>query len=146
MNLLNPELLAKDNFTNAELVEHMCNTQLGVGFVNKQMGLPRNTFASNDAITWLMNNIKSLSTRKKAVERLQVTFFFFPPSPTRIIRHDRVFYRFLLYAIFFFFRTFWAKDWFATRPEIRPVLLSTDFICTISRLANRQPINVCAII
>jgi len=36
------------------------------------MGLPQNTFVSNDAITWLVNNIKTLNSRDKAVERLQV--------------------------------------------------------------------------
>ncbi|MCP6508567.1 hypothetical protein NL478_27765, partial [Klebsiella pneumoniae] len=53
---LSPEFLSKDNLSNADLVEHMCNTQVGTGFVNRHMGLPQNTFVSNDAVSWLMNN------------------------------------------------------------------------------------------
>lgn len=50
----------------------MCSTQLGVGFVNRHMGLPQNTFVSDDAVTWLISNI-NINSRNKAVERLQVT-------------------------------------------------------------------------
>lgn len=71
INLINTELL-KENISNVELVEHLCNTQVGVGFVNRHMGLPQNTFVSNDAITWLMNNLKTLNNRDEAVQRLQV--------------------------------------------------------------------------
>lgn len=71
INLINSELL-KEDISNVELVEHLCNTQVGVGFVNRHMGLPQNTFVSNDAITWLMNNLKTLNSRDEAVERLQV--------------------------------------------------------------------------
>ncbi|XP_022175308.1 GATOR complex protein DEPDC5 isoform X1 [Myzus persicae] len=70
INLINTELL-KENISNVELVEHLCNTQVGVGFVNRHMGLPQNTFVSNDAITWLMNNLKTLNNRDEAVQRLQ---------------------------------------------------------------------------
>ncbi|XP_060856853.1 GATOR complex protein Iml1 isoform X2 [Metopolophium dirhodum] len=70
INLINSELL-KEDISNVELVEHLCNTQVGVGFVNRHMGLPQNTFVSNDAITWLMNNLKILNSRDEAVERLQ---------------------------------------------------------------------------
>ncbi|CAI6354849.1 unnamed protein product [Macrosiphum euphorbiae] len=70
INLINSELL-KEDISNVELVEHLCNTQVGVGFVNRHMGLPQNTFVSNDAITWLMNNLKTLNIRDEAVERLQ---------------------------------------------------------------------------
>lgn len=71
INLINSELL-KEDISNVELVEHLCNTQVGVGFVNRHMGLPQNTFVSNDAVTWLMNNLKTLNSRDEAVERLQV--------------------------------------------------------------------------
>lgn len=98
--MLNPELLAKDNLTNAELVDHMCNTQVGVGFVNKHMGLPQNTFVSNDAITWLMNNMKSFSTRNDAVERLQVSFFF-SSSPLVFVTTE-YYINYCFRAIFFF--------------------------------------------
>jgi glycerol kinase len=47
--------------------------QVGVGFVNRHMGLPQNTFVSYDAITWLMNNVNTFNSRNEAVERLQVT-------------------------------------------------------------------------
>lgn len=72
--LLNPELVIKESSSNAELVELMCNTQVGIGFVNRHMGLPQNTFVSNDAIRWFMNNIKTFNSRSKTVQRLQVTF------------------------------------------------------------------------
>jgi len=72
INVINSELL-KENISNTELVEHLCNTQTGVGFVNRHMGLPQNTFVSNDAITWLMNNLETLNNRDEAVERLQVS-------------------------------------------------------------------------
>jgi len=39
------------------------------------MGLPQNTFVSNDAITWLMNNLKTINSRDEAVERLQVNSY-----------------------------------------------------------------------
>lgn len=66
-----PELLTKENLPNTDLVEYMRSTQLGVGFVNRHMGLPQNTFVSNDAVTWLINNT-NINSRNKAVERLQV--------------------------------------------------------------------------
>lgn len=50
----------------------MCNTQVGAGFVNRHMGLPQNTFVSNDAVTWLINNTVMFNTREEAVKRLQV--------------------------------------------------------------------------
>lgn len=53
----------------------MCNSQVGVGFVNKHIGLPQNTFVSNDAVTWLINNINNFNSRNEAVERLQVTYY-----------------------------------------------------------------------
>lgn len=55
----------------------MCSTQLGVGFVNRHMGLPQNTFVSNDAITWLMKNIQTFNSRSEAVEYLQVINIIF---------------------------------------------------------------------
>lgn len=72
MEFVTTEILIKENLTKAELVEHMCSTQLGVGFVNRHMGLPQNTFVSNDAITWLMKNIQTFNSRTEAVEYLQV--------------------------------------------------------------------------
>lgn len=72
MEFVTTEILIKENLTKAELVEHMCSTQLGVGFVNRHMGLPQNTFVSNDAITWLMKNIQTFYSRTEAVEYLQV--------------------------------------------------------------------------
>lgn len=51
----------------------MCSTQLGVGFVNRHMGLPQNTFVSNDAINWVLKNIQTFNTRSEAVECLQVS-------------------------------------------------------------------------
>uniref|UniRef100_A0A2S2R9E1 DEP domain-containing protein 5 n=1 Tax=Sipha flava TaxID=143950 RepID=A0A2S2R9E1_9HEMI len=71
LNLINSELLIKENLSNADLVEHMCSMQVGVGFVNRHMGLPQNTFVSYDAITWLMNNVNTFNSRNEAVERLQ---------------------------------------------------------------------------
>lgn len=71
---LSPEFLSKENLSNADLVEHMCNTQVGAGFVNRHMGLPQNTFVSNDAVTWLINNTEMFNTREEAVKRLQVLF------------------------------------------------------------------------
>lgn len=65
------ELLTKENLPNTDLVEYMRSTQLGVGFVNRHMGLPQNTFVSDDAVTWIINNT-NINSRNKAVERLQV--------------------------------------------------------------------------
>ncbi|VVC42362.1 Hypothetical protein CINCED_3A011295 [Cinara cedri] len=65
------ELVINESSSNVELVEYMCNTQIGIGFVNRNMGLPQNTFVSNDAIKWLMDNLKSFDSRSKAVDRLQ---------------------------------------------------------------------------
>lgn len=73
LNSVNIELLTIENLSNADLVEHMCNTQVGVGFVNRHMGLPQNTFVSHDAITWLVNNVNKFNNRNEAVKRLQVT-------------------------------------------------------------------------
>lgn len=74
INLINSELL-NENISNADLVEHMCNTQVGVGFVNRHMGLPQNTFVSNDAITWIMNSMNTINSRDEAAERLQVNIY-----------------------------------------------------------------------
>lgn len=76
VHFLNPELVIKESLSNSELVEHMCNSQTGISFVNRHMGLPQNTFVSNDAIKWLMNNVNTLNSRSKTVERLQVTFIY----------------------------------------------------------------------
>lgn len=66
-------MLSKENLSNEDLVDYMCSSQVGVGFVNRHMGLPQNTFVSNDAVTWLINNITTINSRIEAVERLQVT-------------------------------------------------------------------------
>lgn len=76
MNFINTELLLiRENLSNAELVEHMIYTQLGVGFVTRHMGLPQNSFVSDDAVSWLVNNVTSLNDRNEAVELLQVNIF-----------------------------------------------------------------------
>lgn len=72
LSFINTELLIRENLSNAELVEHMINSQLGVGFVNRHMGLPQNSFISDDAVTWLLNSVTTLNNRNEAVEILQV--------------------------------------------------------------------------
>lgn len=72
INLIDSELLSTENLSNEDLVNYMCSTQVGVGFVNRHMGLPQNTFVSNDAVTWLINNVITFNSRDEAVERLQV--------------------------------------------------------------------------
>lgn len=72
--VIDSELLSKENLSNEDLVNYMCSTQVGVGFVNRHMGLPQNTFVSNDAVTWLINNLTTFNSREEAVERLQVCF------------------------------------------------------------------------
>lgn len=55
----------------------MCATEVGVGFVNEHMGLPKNTFISDDAVVWLLNYTTLVDSRSEAVKRLQVNFCFF---------------------------------------------------------------------
>lgn len=50
----------------------MRSTQNGVEFVIKHPSLPQNTFVSNDAVTWLMNNVNNFDGRSEAIERLEV--------------------------------------------------------------------------
>lgn len=76
LNLVSPEILTEDNLSNADLVEHMIKTQVGVGFVNRHMGLPPNAFVSNDAVEFLINNTRMFNSRNEAVERLQVNTTF----------------------------------------------------------------------
>lgn len=72
LNIVCPELLTEDFISNDDLVDNMRATQVGVGFVLRHMGLPQNTFVSNDAVQWLLINTKLFNSRKEAVERLQV--------------------------------------------------------------------------
>jgi len=72
LNIVCPELLTEEFISNTDLVENMRATQVGVGFVNRHMGLPQNTFVSDDAVQWLLINTKLFSGRNEAVERLQV--------------------------------------------------------------------------
>ncbi|XP_050536568.1 GATOR complex protein Iml1 isoform X2 [Daktulosphaira vitifoliae] len=63
-------LISKESISNTELIEWM---QVGIGlFVNKQTaGLPRHTFISYDAVTWLMSNVSNFVNRQEAVDRFQ---------------------------------------------------------------------------
>lgn len=67
-------MISKESISNAELIERM---QVGNGlFVNKQTaGLPKYTFVSYDAVTWLMNNVANFNNRQDAVDRFQVNYF-----------------------------------------------------------------------
>lgn len=77
VNLIEPEITINDDVSNVELVEYMSSTEIGVVYVNKHMGLPQNTFVSNDAVTWLIRHMKTYNTRIESVERLQVIILIF---------------------------------------------------------------------
>lgn len=77
VNFIEPELTINEDVSNTELVEYMRSTEIGVVYVNKHMGLPQNTFVSNDAVTWLIKYMKTYNTRVESVERLQVIIYIF---------------------------------------------------------------------
>lgn len=73
LKVINAEKIVTDsNISNADLVKQMCATEVGVSFVNEHVGLPQNTFISDDAIVWLLNCTTLFNSRSEAVKRLQV--------------------------------------------------------------------------
>lgn len=72
LNVINAELITDSSISNADLVKQMCATEVGVGLVNEHIGLPKNTFISDDAVVWLLNYTTLFNSRSEAVKRLQV--------------------------------------------------------------------------
>lgn len=75
LKVINTEKITDSNISNADLVKKMCATEFGVGFVNEHIGLPKNTFISDDAVVWLLNYTTLFNSRSEAVKRLQVNIF-----------------------------------------------------------------------
>ncbi|XP_076057838.1 GATOR complex protein Iml1 isoform X2 [Oratosquilla oratoria] len=105
-SLVEPEEESKEEVENKkvsldtplpEIIELMKDKEKGLGFLNRQQGLPEYTFVIADAVTWICDRVEGVETEVQAVKLLQNM------ASKEIIRHASGSLHPVTYGFFLFF-------------------------------------------